>query len=314
MLLGAHESVAGGLAKAFERAKVDGCSALQIFTKNANQWKDPEITAEQVAFFRAAHAGAAAMPVMAHTSYLINLATDKADILAKSRDALVAEIERCSALGVAYAVLHPGAHLGAGEDVGVQRTVESLDEVHERTKAATARILIENTAGQGTCVGHRIDHIAEIFARVKHPERLGVCIDTQHTFAAGYDISTPDGYAKTFEELDRQVGIARILAFHLNDSKKPLGSRVDRHENIGEGLLGLGTFWRLTNDPRFATIPAVVETEPRDPEMPYRDEVALLTSLVGAPEPKAQPSVFKLEPPPAALPGKATTKKRARAK
>ncbi len=309
MLLGAHESVAGGLAKAFERATIDGCAALQIFTKNSNQWRDPEVTDDQIAFFRAAHAASGGIPVMAHTSYLINLATDKADILAKSRDALVAEVNRCSGLGVAYAVLHPGAHLGAGEDIGVARTVESLDEVHERTTGASARILIENTAGQGTCVGHRIDHLAEIFARVKHPERLGVCIDTQHTFAAGYDISTPDGYAKTFEDLDRAVGIARICAFHLNDSKKPLGSRVDRHENIGEGLLGLGLFWRLANDPRFAKIPAVVETEARDASAPYRDEIALLSSLVGAPEPQAKSPVFKLEPPPVAPPKKAGTKK-----
>ena len=316
MLLGAHESVAGGLAAAFGRAKIDGCAAVQIFTKNSNQWRDPEITGDQIAIFRAAHAAVAggagragAMPVMAHTSYLINLATDKADILAKSRDSLVAEVERCSALGVAHVVLHPGAHLGAGEDVGVARTVESLDEVHARTKGASARILIENTAGQGTCVGHRIDHLAEIFARVKHPERLGLCIDTQHTFAAGYDLSTPDGYAKTFEDLDKAVGLAKVEAFHLNDSKKPLGSRVDRHENIGEGLLGLSLFWRLVNDPRFASVPAVVETEPRDPDAPYRDEIALLTSLVGAPQPKPKAPVFKLEPPPVASP-----KKKGRAK
>jgi len=296
MLFGAHESVAGGLAKAFDRGRVDGCAAIQIFTKNSNMWREPFVDAEAIAQFRAAHA-AQPVPVMAHTSYLINLATDKADILEKSRDALVAEVKRSSALGVDFCVLHPGAHLGAGEDVGVRRTVESLDEVHERTPGATARILIENTAGQGTCVGHRIEHLAEIFARVKHPDRLGVCLDTQHTFAAGYDISTQGGYEATLGEIDRAVGLAKIEAFHLNDSKKPAGSRVDRHEHIGDGLLGLRTFWRLANDPRFARTPGVVETEPRDPEAPYRDEVALLRSLVGAPEPKPAAPTFKLEPP-----------------
>jgi deoxyribonuclease-4 len=297
MLIGAHESVAGGLASAFARGKVDGCAALQIFTKNSNMWREPALDASAIASFRAAHAASGAIPVMAHTSYLINLATDKRDVLEASRDALVAEVNRSSALGVAFCVLHPGAHLGAGEDVGVARTVESLDEVHARTPDATARILIENTAGQGTCVGHRFEHLEEIFARVKDPARIGICLDTQHTFAAGYDLSTPRGYERTLEELDRAVGLARVEAIHLNDSKKPVGSRVDRHENIGEGLLGLSTFWRFANDARFASVPAVVETEGRGEEAPYREEVALLRSLIGAPEPHAAPFRLELDAP-----------------
>jgi len=279
MLFGAHESVAGGLHLAFGRAAADACRAVQIFTKNANQWKEPALDDAKIVAFREAHAASGTLPIFSHTSYLINLATDKTDVLGRSRDSLVAEVERCSALGVPWCVLHPGAHLGAGDDVGLKRTAESLDEVLERTKTAKAGILIENTAGQGTCVGHRFEHIAAIFAKTKARARLGVCFDTQHVFAAGYDISTEAGYVKTFDELEKLVGLANVRAFHINDSKKPLGARVDRHEHIGEGMLGVETFRRLANDPRFAETPAMLETAPRDPEAPYKEEVALLVSL-----------------------------------
>ncbi|MEO8874312.1 MAG: deoxyribonuclease IV, partial [Polyangiaceae bacterium] len=168
---------------------------------------------------------------------------------------------------------------------GLQRAARALDEVHKRTEGATARILIENTAGQGTCVGCTFPQVRQIFDQVKAPERLGVCVDTQHLFASGYDLSTAEGYAATFEEFDREIGLSRLLAFHLNDSKKALGSRVDRHENIGAGILGLPLFWRLVNDPRFAVTPGVLETEPKNPETPYRDEIQLLNALVNAPEP-----------------------------
>jgi deoxyribonuclease-4 len=294
MLFGAHESVAGGVHTAFARAKVDGCRALQIFTKNSNQWKEPVLAPEVVAAFRAARAELGAGCVLSHTSYLINLATDDGPLLAKSIDALVAEIERSSALGVDYVVLHPGAHLGAGDDVGLARVCEALDEVHARVPAATARVLLENTAGQGSCVGHRFEHLEAIFARAKTSDRLGVCLDTQHAFAAGYDLSTAAGYERTFRELDARVGLARVRAFHLNDSKKPLGSRVDRHEHTGDGLLGLATFWRLANDPRFADVPGCVETEPEDETTPHRAEVARLNALVGAPAPPDRPE-FALE-------------------
>ena len=253
MLFGAHESVSGGVPTAFPRAKTDGCRALQIFTKNSNQWKEPVLADEIVAAFRAARDSyGAPLRVMAHTSYLINLATDDREILAKSMASLVAEIERSSALGVDYVVLHPGAHLGAGDDVGLARVCEALDEVHARTPNATARVLLENTAGQGSCVGHRFEHLQAIFEGTKTQGRLGVCFDTQHAFAAGYDLSTRAGYEKTFRDFDATVGLSRLMAFHLNDSKKPLGARVDRHEHIGEGLLGLATFWRLAHDARFA--------------------------------------------------------------
>ncbi|HEY2517743.1 MAG TPA: deoxyribonuclease IV [Polyangiaceae bacterium] len=306
MLFGAHESVAGGVATSFGRARTDGCRALQIFTKNSNQWKEPALTPEGIASFRSARAEYGAIPVLSHASYLINAASDDGELFQKSIDALVAEVERSSALGVDYVVFHPGAHLGKGEGVGLAHVCEALEAVHARTPNATARILLENTAGQGTCVGHRFEHLQAIFEGVRTAERLGVCFDTQHAFAAGYDLSTDAGYDATWSALASSVGLSRVKAFHLNDSKKPLGARVDRHENLGEGLLGLRTFWRLANDPRFDLLPAVVETEPREGAEPYKAEVALLRGLVGAEPPPAKPAfVLEVQETKAAKPRKA---------
>jgi deoxyribonuclease-4 len=304
MICGAHESVAGGLYRAFDRGTADGCGAIQIFSKNSNQWREPALTPEVVRAFRDAHRDFGG-PVLAHTSYLINIATDKPEILKRSVDALVAEVLRSSELGVDYAVLHPGAHLGAGDDAGIKQVIDSLDDVHERTKGATTKILLENTAGQGSCIGHRFEHLGRILAGVRDRERLGVCFDTQHAFAAGYDLATADGYAAAFTDFDRHVGFASLKAFHLNDSKKPLGSRVDRHEHVGEGNLGLSTFWRLVNDERFAHVPGVLETEPREGEFPFREEVSLLVSLRGAPPPKDVARDFVLELVPAEGPKRA---------
>jgi deoxyribonuclease-4 len=300
MLCGAHESVKGGLHLAMERAKLDGCRALQIFTKNSNMWKEPVLDKDQVKLFcdaRAEFSGG----VMAHTSYLINLAARDAQILAKSVDALEAEVVRSSDLGVDFVVLHPGAHLGIGEDEGLARVIEALDVVHARTDGASARILLENTAGQGTCLGHTFEHLGEIFLRANAADRMGVCFDTQHAHAAGYDATTAEGYAKTWAEFDAKVGLSRLRAFHLNDSKKPLGGRVDRHERIGEGNLGLSYFWRLLHDPRFAALPGVLETEPDEGERAHAREVTLLARIATGPEPPA-PSLapFALEPSPPA--------------
>jgi deoxyribonuclease-4 len=297
MITGAHESVSGGLHLALGRATVDGCAALQIFTKNSNQWREPELDPAKLTAFRAAHAEAGNIPILAHTSYLINLGTEDEALLQRSKDALVAEVVRSSALGIAFVVLHPGAHNGAGETVGIARVAESLAEVLTRTEGQSARILIENTAGQGTSLGCTFEHIAGIFDGVgaeKVDARMGVCFDTQHCFASGYDISTDAGYEETFKRFDSLVGLGRLRAFHLNDSKKPLASRVDRHEHIGEGNLGLATFWRLANDPRFEAIPGVLETEPREGDHPYRDEVSLVRGLKGAARPKKAPPVFSL--------------------
>jgi deoxyribonuclease IV len=295
MLFGAHESVAGGVSSVFARGRIDGCRAIQIFTKNSNQWKEPALTPEAIdAFKEGRKEYPARVSILAHASYLINLGTDDGVILGKSIDALVAEVERSSSLGIDYVVLHPGAHLGAGEEVGLARVCEAIDAVHGRTPNATARILLENTAGQGTCIGHRFEHLQAIFEGAKTSARLGVCFDTQHAFASGYDIATDEGYEKTWNAFEATVGIGRLSAFHLNDSKKPLGARVDRHEHLGEGEIGLRAFWRLANDARFAEIPAVLETEPRDGNEPFRAEVALLQGLVGATAPAAKP-VFALE-------------------
>jgi deoxyribonuclease-4 len=305
MITGAHESVAGGLHLALERARGDGCGAIQIFTKNSNSWHEPALPQEKLDAFRAAHAAMGDIPVLAHTSYLLNLGTDNAELLERSRDALVAEVVRSSLLGIAYVVLHPGAHLGAGEEAGVARVADSLVEVLARTEGHRARILLENTAGQGTSLGCRFEQLAGILEGAdRGGDRLGVCFDTQHAFASGYNLSTDAGYDDTWERFDAVVGMRRLCALHLNDSKKPLGSRVDRHEHLGEGNLGLGPFWRLANDPRFADIPGVLETEPRDGEFPFRDEVALLRSLAGAPRPKPTAAPFSLALTPAPAPAK----------
>ena len=313
MITGAHQSVAGGLHLGLERAKHDGCAALQVFTKNSNQWREPELVPEKVAAFRAAHVAAGAIPVLAHVSYLVNLGTGDEELLKRSKDALVAEVTRSSALGIAFVVLHPGAHNGVGEEIGIARVAESLIEVLDRTKGASARILIENTAGQGTSLGCRFEQIAGIFEGIGSAvdERMGVCFDTQHAFASGYDIANDKGYDKTFEEFDQKIGLARLRAFHLNDSKKPLASRVDRHEHIGEGNLGLHTFWRLANDARFAKTPGVLETEPREGDFPYRDEVNLVRGLEGAKVPKAKAPAFSLALSPAPA-GKTAAKKPSR--
>jgi deoxyribonuclease IV len=311
MIYGAHESVAGGLHLAFERAAKDGCKAVQIFTKNSNMWREPALTDEQIAAFRAAK-GRFGGPVMAHVSYLVNLATGDPDLLSKSVGALVAEVERSSALGVDFVVLHPGAHLGAGEDAGLDRAAEALDAVLERTDGKSARILLENTAGQGTCVGHRFEHLGAILSKTSANARarLGVCFDTQHAYAAGYDMTTREGYERTWDEFDRLVGLASLAGFHLNDSKKALGSRVDRHEHIGEGNLGLPLFWRLLNDPRFRDTPAVLETEPEEGELRYAREIRLLGTLVGAGEPAPNsPFALALSPSQAPKPSGRSGKK-----
>jgi len=302
MILGAHESVSGGLHKALDRAAIDGCRALQVFTKNGSQWREPALADTEVQAFRAARDAAGRPPVLAHSSYLINLCAPDPDLVTRSKEALVAEVLRSSALGIDFVVLHPGAHVGTGEEAGLRRVSESLDEVLEKTRGASARILIENKAGQGTTLGHRLEHIGAIFEGVHDKERLGVCFDTQHAFASGYDARTPEGYATLWEAFDANVGLGMLRAFHLNDSKKPLGSRIDRHEHIGEGCVGVGLFWRLVNDPRFRSVPAVLETEPRDGEAPFRDEVALLQSLVGAEEPVPIVKPFVLELAPSAPP------------
>jgi deoxyribonuclease-4 len=279
-LLGVHVSVAGGVATAFARADALACGAIQIFVKNANQWRGKDLVEEEVAAFRGARRTSAVGPVLAHASYLINLAATDRAILARSRRALTDELRRCARLGVDGLVLHPGAHLGAGEAKGIARAARSLDAVLAAVPGATTRVLLENTAGQGSCLGHRLEHLAEIRARVAAPERVGVCLDTCHAFAAGYALHEPAGYEELLAELGERIGWDAVGGIHLNDSLRPFASRRDRHAHIGEGEIGLAAFARFLGDRRLRHVPMVVETDPEDEMAGHRRDLAVLRGLL----------------------------------
>ncbi|HET8647100.1 MAG TPA: deoxyribonuclease IV, partial [Vicinamibacteria bacterium] len=250
LLLGAHVPVAGGLANAPAHGVAIGATAIQVFTRNHRQWACRPLSAEEPAAFKAALAESGIGAVMAHASYLVNLASTSSDFLQRSRHNLAEEVLRCHQLGIPSVVVHPGAHMGAGERAGLTAVARSLDDVHARTPGARPRVLLEVTAGQGTCLGHRFEHLAEILMRVKAPERVGVCLDTCHLLAAGYDVASPRGYEDTMAELHRRLGARLVMAVHLNDSRTPRGSRVDRHVRAGQGHLGLAALRRFVKDPR----------------------------------------------------------------
>lgn len=273
MRIGAHESIAGGASRAYKRAQDDGAESLQIFTRSARGWQVTPLDPVEVRRFRSL-ARETRLPCVAHDSYLINLGANKGPIRTKSVACFAEELRRCHALGVRHLIAHPGAN--PDERTGLQLIARGIDEAYRRVGKVSTRVLLEVTAGQGVTLGHRFEHLAAILGQSRHPERLGVCIDTCHLFAAGHDISTEDGYQRTFHEFDRLVGVGRIRAFHLNDCKKPLGCRVDRHETIGQGTLGLLPFRLLVNDARFRDCPAVLETP--DPTL-YRQSINLLRSL-----------------------------------
>ena len=279
--LGAHVSVAGGLATAFGRAADLGCDAMQIFVKNASQWRGKEMLDGEIAAFREAHAGSAVGPLLAHGSYLINLAATDPVILEKSLDALTDELVRCSRLGVAGLVLHPGAHLGAGEEAGIEKVAASLDAVLGDLPDVSTRVLLENTAGQGSCLGWRLEQLQAIRAQVAEPRRVGFCLDTCHAFAAGYAIHEEPGFADFLAEVEERLGLVTVGCFHLNDSVRPFGSRRDRHAHIGEGEIGLAMFERVLTEPRLRKIPMVVETEPGDDMENHRRDLETLRGLVG---------------------------------
>jgi deoxyribonuclease-4 len=276
-LLGAHVSTKGGLATAAANGRAIAADAIQIFTRNQVQWRAKPVATEEAAAFREAIAASGLRMVMTHGSYLVNLASPKADFLARSRDAFLAEMQRRHALGIAYLIFHPGAHMGAGEDAGLRAVADSLDRVFERADGLDVLPLLEVTAGQGSYVGHSFQQLATILERVERPERLGVCLDTCHLLAAGYDITTPEGYESTVVEFDRVIGLGALKAIHLNDAQESLGSRLDRHAAIGRGCLGIEVFRRIVNDARFDGIPMVLET-PGGPDA-WRKELALLRSL-----------------------------------
>jgi len=273
-------SIAGGVHTAVERGISIGCTTMQMFVKNNNQWKGKEISEEDVSTYKKLLRESSIGPVVVHDTYLINLCATDGMILRKSREALKDELDRCELLGVEYLNFHPGSHVGAGEDDGIKRIVESIDIIHEQTKGYAVKSVLETTAGQGTAIGYRFEQLRKIIDLVAQPERMAVCMDTCHVYAAGYDIATERGYEKTFEEFDTIVGLQRLVAFHVNDSKRELGSHVDRHEHIGKGKIGKKGFRMLMNDKRFATVPKILET-PKGAEM--KEDVVnmkLLRSMV----------------------------------
>jgi deoxyribonuclease-4 len=272
--LGAHLSIAGGLPRAVERARASRCQSLQIFTKSAGQWRARPLPAAEIDAFRVGVVRTGLRPVIAHNSYLINVAAAQRDLRVQSLASLLEEFDRAESLGLDGLVMHPGSYTTGTEREGLRLIAEALSRLLEARPDASTRILLEHTAGQGTNLGHRFEHLAEIIDRMGGTERVGVCIDTCHLLAAGYDICTAQGYRETFAAFDRIVGISRIHAFHLNDSKKPCGSRVDRHEHIGKGCLGLEPFRLLLNDPRFAGHGMMLETPKLDtPESRRRSDL-----------------------------------------
>ncbi len=253
-------SVAGGLVRAVQRAVVHRCDALQIFTKNANQWRGRPLRPDETAAFRAAVGAAGLQAVVSHASYLINLATTGALLAEQSVEAMADELDRAEQLGLLGVVLHPGSCTAGTQADALRLIAERLRGLLDARSHGTTMVLLEHTAGQGSSLGSRFEELATIIALMDGHPRVGVCLDTCHLLASGYDLASADGYARTFAEFGRVVGFHRLKAFHLNDSKKPLGSRVDRHEHIGQGYLGLEAFRRLVNDRRFARLPMLLET------------------------------------------------------
>ncbi|MGN6186233.1 MAG: deoxyribonuclease IV [Thermoanaerobaculia bacterium] len=276
-LIGAHISTKGGLHTVFERASVIDASAIALFAKNSNQWKGKVMTDEDCATFASLRT---VQPLLTHASYLINLATTNKEFHRKSIDALADELDRAERLGIHAVVLHPGAHLGAGPNKAIDQIARSFDRIHRKLKNHRVVTLLETAAGQGTCVGCTFEELGRMIQLVDDASRVGICFDTCHVFAAGYDLRTREGYESAIAEIEEHVGIENVGAFHLNDSKKPCGSRVDRHEHIGKGELGLEPFRVLLNDPRFTRIPKVLETPKPIEHESDRENLRVLRSLI----------------------------------
>ena len=278
--IGAHLSSAGGLWRAVDRAEASGCEALQIFTKSAGQWRARELPDEEVARFRQRVRETRIHPVIAHNSYLINVAAADVDLRRRSIAALADELDRAERLGLAGLVMHPGAYTSGHEAHGLRLVADALAAIFESRPDGKTMIVLEHTAGQGTNLGHRFEHLAAIIDLLGWTARVGVCLDTCHLLTAGYDICSEQGYQDTFRAFGRIVGFSRLKAFHLNDSKKPCASRVDRHEHIGRGCLGLEPFRRLLNDRRFAKLPMLLETPKLEtPESRRRSDIDPLDKM-----------------------------------
>ncbi len=273
--LGAHFSTAGGIVNAVRTAVRFGCQTLQLFTKNTAQWNAPPLTADAVRAFRTEAAAAGLVHLTAHDSYLINLAAPGDDLFNKSVDAFVVELERAEELGLEYLVTHPGAHVGSGEEAGLKRAAAGLNEATRSARGLKVRVLLETTAGQGTCLGWRFEHLARLIEDMDEPERFGVCLDTCHVFAGGYDLRTAAATRRTLDEFDAVIGLPHLKLFHLNDSVKGLGSRVDRHAAIGQGEIGVAAFKLLSTDRRFSATPMILETPKHDDDGNELDPVNL---------------------------------------
>jgi len=278
MLLGAHVSVAGGLHQAPLSGKRLGCSTIQIFTRNQRQWKARTLTAAEIEGFRSAIQSCGLESIVSHDSYLINLASPNKINLQRSREAFQDEVDRCDLLGISCLIFHPGSHLGSGEKEGLRRVADSLNWILDHRCQSATKLLIETTAGQGTNLGYKFEHLAEILCQIKKSSRMGICLDTCHLFAAGYDLRMVPAYKRTMKQLDDIVGLAQVKAIHLNDSMNELGSRVDRHENIGRGRMGLGAFHLLVNEEQFRDVPMILETP--GGEDGYRRDLATLRDLL----------------------------------
>jgi deoxyribonuclease-4 len=280
ILLGAHESIAGGIHRAVERAASIDATALQVFTKNSNRWEAPPLTDEDAENYKTALSKSNIRSVIAHDSYLINLSAVDPVILKKSRAALADEIRRCDQMGIGMLNFHPGAHMGAGEEAGIALIVESLDAVHRETRGAKVLSVVETTAGQGSVLGHRFSQLAAIISGVADRDRMGVCIDTCHIFAAGYDIRDRISYDRVMGEFGEIVGFDALRAIHVNDSKGEIGSRLDRHAHIGEGRIGKAGFGLIMNDRRLKDVPKILETPKGDDLAEDRMNMETLRSMV----------------------------------
>ena len=276
-------SIAGGVGNALLLGKKVACEAIQIFTKSSRQWAAKPYTTDEIELFRFNHEQTGIATVIAHDSYLLNLGSPANALRKRSLAAFIDELERCEMLGVSHLVAHPGAHMGAGETEGIKTIARSLNEIHKSCRGFEAKVTLEITAGQGSCLGYRFEQIGRIFDATSENDRLRVCFDTEHAFAAGYDIRTQEGYERTFYEFAEKIGIDRLAAFHLNDSKMELNSRVDRHEHIGKGHIGLEGFRLLVNDERFWGLPMCLET-PKGPDLKEdRKNLAVLRALLAKP-------------------------------
>ncbi len=279
-LLGAHTSTNGGVAASVDLAEKLQFTAMQIFTKNNNRWLSKALTEKEIILFKDKLSKSGIKFVVSHDSYLINLCAADPELLEKSRTAVQDELERCELLGIPYLNFHPGSHGGQGEKEGIKIIAESLNIAHEKTKGYKVSSMLEATAGQGAAIGYRFEHLAEIIDLVDEKERMSVCIDTAHIFAAGYDIKSPEGYKKTFKEFDSIIGLERLKCFHMNDSKKDLGTRVDRHEHIGKGFIGVEGFTNLMSDKKLVHVPKILETPKGKEQLEDVENLDVLRGLI----------------------------------